>query len=100
MALEHFTARVYAALRAHHAMLPERLQYMAPRMAANDWLASYRHVDAVAIALDRMGERLKRGNALLGSAVELETNYAAFEADFRAFFPRGGEFVRESRGEG
>ena len=97
VALERFTARVYAALRAHHAVLPERLQYMAPRMAAHDWLASYRHLEAVAIALDRMGERLKRGNALLGSAVELEANYAAFEADFRAFFP---EVVRFVGGEG
>jgi len=97
--LEHFTARVYAALRAHHAMLPERLQYMAPRMAASDWLASYRHLEAVAIALDRMGERLKRGNALLGSAAELETNYAAFEGDFRLFFPEVVKFVRgEGRG--
>jgi len=96
VALERFTARVYAALRAHHAVLPERLQYMAPRMAAHDWLASYRHLEAVAIALDRMGERLKRGNALLGSAVELEANYAAFEADFRAFFPEVVRFVRPS----
>src|SRR5262249_30699300 len=62
VALERFTARVYAALSAHHAVLPERLQYIAPRMAASDWLASYQNVDAVAIALDRMGERLKRGN--------------------------------------
>jgi len=100
VALERFTARVYAALRAHHAVLPERLQYMAPRMAAGDWLASYCHVEAVAIALDRMGERLKRGNALLGSAAELEANYAAFEADFEAFFPEVVRYVREIQRRG
>jgi acyl carrier protein phosphodiesterase len=50
--LEGFTARVYAALRSSHALLPERLQLIAPRMAATDWLASYRHVDAVGALLD------------------------------------------------
>ena len=93
--LERFTAKVYAALRERHAMLPERLQAIAPRMAATDWLASYRNVDAVGFALDRMGERLKRGNALLGSAAELVANYAALEADFRLFFPDVVRFVRE-----
>ena len=85
--LERFTARVYSALREHHALLPERLQNIAPRMAATDWLGSYRHVEAVGFALDRMGQRLKRGNALLRASEELLLQYHAFDADFRAFFP-------------
>ena len=95
--LEGFTARVYAALRSSHALLPERLQLIAPRMAAADWLASYRHIDAIGVALDRIGERLKRGNALLGSGAELTAHYDGFEADFRVFFP---DVVRFARGEG
>ena len=94
LALEAFTAGVYEALRHNHALLPERLQFIAPRMAAMDWLASYRQVDAISLALDRMGERLKRGNALLGSATELAANYGAFEADFRTFFPDVVRFAR------
>jgi acyl carrier protein phosphodiesterase len=96
--LESFTARVYAALRDSHALLPERLQLIAPRMAAMDWLASYRHVDAIGVALDRIGERLKRGNALLGSGAELTANYDAFEADFRVFFPDVVRFARAHEG--
>jgi acyl carrier protein phosphodiesterase len=99
LSLERFTARVYVALRERHAVLPERLQAMAPRMAATDWLASYRDVDAVGFALDRMGERLKRGNALLGSVAELVANYAALEADFRSFFPDVMRFVREQQSD-
>jgi len=95
--LERFTARIYSALRAHHALLPERLRDIAGGMAAADWLGSYRHVEAVGIALDRMGQRLKRGNALLRSAEELLAHYEAFDADFRAFFP---DVVRFARGEG
>jgi acyl carrier protein phosphodiesterase len=94
LALEAFTAGVYEALRHNHALLPERLQFIAPRMAAMDWLTSYRDVDAIGLALDRMGERLKRGNALLGSVAELAANYDAFEADFRVFFPNVVRFAR------
>jgi acyl carrier protein phosphodiesterase len=94
MPLERFTARVYSALREYHALLPERLQDIAPRMAATDWLASYRHVEAVGFALDRMGQRLKRGNALLRSSEELLANYDAFEADFHTFFPELVRFAR------
>ncbi len=94
MPLERFTARVYSALREHHALLPERLQDIAPRMAATDWLGSYRHVEAVGFALDRMGQRLKRGNALLQSSHELLAHYDAFDGDFRAFFPDVVRFAR------
>ena len=95
--LERFTVRIYSALREHHALLPERLQDIAPRMADADWLGSYRHVEAVGIALDRLGQRLKRGNALLRSADELLAHYDAFDADFRAFFP---DVMRFARAEG
>jgi len=93
--LEQFTAYVYAVLREHWALLPERLQQVAARMADGDWLASYRSVDAVAAALDRMGGRLTRGNAILRSGDELLAEYEAFEADFRLFFP---DVVRFARG--
>jgi acyl carrier protein phosphodiesterase len=92
--LERFTARIYSALHEHHAMLPERLQEIAPRMAAADWLGSYRHIEAVGFALDRMGQRLKRGNALLHSSAELVIHYDAFDGDFRAFFPDVVRFAR------
>jgi len=94
--LERFTARVYCALREHEALLPLRLRDIARGMADADWLGSYRHVEAVSIALDRMGQRLKRGNALLRSADELRAHYEAFDADFHAFFP---DVVRFARGE-
>ena len=92
--LERFTAHIYAVLREHHALLPERLQHVAPHMAAADWLASYRHVDAIGLALDRIGQRLKRGNAMLRSAEELLAQYGPFEADFRIFFPDVVRFAR------
>ncbi|MEO8630742.1 MAG: ACP phosphodiesterase [Betaproteobacteria bacterium] len=85
--LERFTTRVYAALLSHKHELPERLQQLAPNIASADWLGSYRDVAAIGIAVDRLGQRLTRGNALLGSVAELVSNYDAFRTDFRRFFP-------------
>jgi acyl carrier protein phosphodiesterase len=93
--LEAFTREVYSLLRTREAILPERLRLIAPLMAQLDWLGSYRRVEAVHVALDRMGERLKRGNALLGAGEELTANYAGLQADFRAFFPEVVRFAED-----
>jgi acyl carrier protein phosphodiesterase len=93
--LDHFTETVYATLLDRLHLLPERLRNIAPHMARTDWLGSYRNIAAVGQALDRIGTRLKRGNALLGSVEELIGNYAGLEEDFRAFFPDVVRFAQE-----
>jgi len=92
--LESFTARIYAMLGRRHAMLPERLQRMAPNMAQRDWLGSYAQVGSIHAALDRMGLRFKRENRLQNSADELVQHYSALESDFRVFLPQVAEFAR------
>jgi acyl carrier protein phosphodiesterase len=96
--LDRFTARVYRVLLSNSERLPERLRYIAPHMARTDWLGSYRDIDAVGEALDRIGNRLKRGNHLLGSVEELVANYAALEQDFREFFPEVVRFAMGNEG--
>src|SRR4051812_8475041 len=93
-----FTARIYEILRIRSAILPDRLNYMAPGMARSDWLASYAHIGSIHGALDRMGERLKRENRLLNSADELRNHYAALESDFRMFLPQVVQFARSHYG--
>jgi len=92
--LESFTARIYAMLGRQHAILPERLQRMAPNMAQRDWLGSYAQVGSIHAALDRMGLRFKRENRLLNSADELVEHYAGLESDFREFIPQVREFAK------
>lgn len=87
LALPVFTQQVYAALQAHHALLPERLQKMLPYMRAEDWLASYAQVTWIEVTLERLGRRLRPGNPLAGSVAELQQHYARFESDFLTFFP-------------
>jgi len=92
--LEEFTAHVYSTLLERRDLLPERLQAIASNMARTDWLGSYREMGAVGEALDRIGTRLKRGNALLDSVEELLANYQGLEQDFRAFFPEVMRFAQ------
>jgi acyl carrier protein phosphodiesterase len=92
-----FTARIYDLLNARHTMLPDRLRYMAPRMAQSDWLASYAQLDGIHVALDRMGKRLKRENRLRDSACELREHYAGLESDFRIFMPQVQMFAKQYR---
>jgi acyl carrier protein phosphodiesterase len=92
--LETFAAGVYGVLLDRAATLPEPAGRMVGFMVRQDWLVSYRDVDAVGGALERMGRRLTRGNALLGSAAELESAYEGFEADFRTFMPEVSDFAR------
>ena len=92
--LADFTSRIYALLDAQHALLPARLQHIAPSMRHGDWLGSYAQVSSVETAIDRMGSRLKRGNLLLGAGTQLREQYAAFEGDFHAFFPELTQFAR------
>lgn len=95
--LPHFTADVYRLMAAHHAVLPPRLQRILPWMIEDDWLASYREVDAVAHALDRMSQRLSRPGLLAGAGSILHAEYTALESDFHAFLPAARQFAEQHR---
>jgi len=86
--LGEFTARVYRVLRAHSDELPPRLQAIAPRMAAHDWLGSYRERGNVDHAVRGIATRLSRNGERLVACLEvLRAHEAAVDAAFEAFFP-------------
>jgi len=95
--LNQFAQRVYAVLEAQRHLLPVTLQRIAPMMRHDDWLWSYRDPQAISRALERMGERLKRGNALLGAGADLADNYAGLGEDFHEFFPQLIAFAHAAR---
>ncbi|MDX5362914.1 MAG: ACP phosphodiesterase [Pseudazoarcus pumilus] len=95
--LPRFTAEVYGLMRAHHPLLPPRLQRILPWMIEDDWLASYAEVDAVAWALDRMSQRLSRPGLLAGAGSVLREEYPALESDFLAFLPAARDFAEQHR---
>ncbi|WP_462382014.1 acyl carrier protein phosphodiesterase [Pseudomonas sp. Marseille-QA0892] len=84
--LDQFTARVYQVL-ADEPALPARLATIAPRMAAQDWLGSYRDFEVLRDVIAGMSRRLSRPEWLAGAYEELEALYEPLSADFQAFFP-------------
>lgn len=94
--LEDFTQQVYATLLPDIASYPERLQRILPRMAADDWLASYAEIESVDAALHgiaRRFQRFPRATVLADGVQELLHNYTALEQQFLDFFPELVVFV-------
>ncbi|MEG3049262.1 MAG: ACP phosphodiesterase [Thermomonas sp.] len=86
--LQDFTARVYRVLHDHRDDLPPRLQAVAPRMAAHDWLGSYAQRGNVDHAVRGIATRLSRnGDRLIACLDVLRVKEAEVDAAFEAFFP-------------
>ena len=90
--LEAFTARFYrVAVGEAAAGLPERARLVLAKMAAEDWLASYRELANVRLALEGIRRRLSPRAAaacpLARAADVFAAGPAEFEADFEAFWP-------------
>src|SRR6478672_9110346 len=86
--LDGFTARVYRVLQAHRDMLPARLHYIAPRMAAHDWLGSYANRASVDHAVRGIATRLSRnGDKLVACLDVLRARETDIDIAFEAFFP-------------
>lgn len=90
--LDRFTARVYQVLAAEQR-LPGNLQRIAPRMAAQDWLGSYRDFAVLEQVIAGMSRRLSRPALLDGSLDELQRLYQPLSEDFSAFYPQLMAFV-------
>ena len=86
--LDAFTTRVYRVLLEHRDALPPRLHAIAPRMAAHDWLGSYRERGNVDHAVRGIATRLSRnGDKLVACLDVLRVEETAIDEAFEAFFP-------------
>jgi acyl carrier protein phosphodiesterase len=92
-----FTEKIYDLLKDNENLLPDGLKSVVPRMVEEDWLGSYKEVEGVGKALDRIARRFKRENKLGGAVEELVKNYKELEENFRAFFPQLISYVESYR---
>ncbi|OUL37192.1 ACP phosphodiesterase [Nostoc sp. T09] len=92
VSLDEFTAEIYESFRAYPGQIPLVVREVISRVAAEDWLGSYRNVSGVENGLLRISRRLSRRrnrNFILTPAInELITHYDALEYDFQEFFPQ------------
>lgn len=97
--LDEFIRRTYGILARNAHLMPPRPTQILQVMIEEDWLGSYRELEGIGLALDRIAIRLKRRfgreNTLPGAAEEIARNYGAFEDNFRAFFPELILFARD-----
>jgi acyl carrier protein phosphodiesterase len=96
--LDAFTANVYRVL-ADEPELPERLALIAPRMAAHDWLGSYRDFEVLEQVLGGISRRLSRPEGLAGAMHELQALYRPLSADFAEFYPLLQDFAQAALAE-
>jgi len=94
--LPHFTDRVYRVL-ATEQRLPEHLARIAPRMAAQDWLGSYREFAVLEQVLTAIDQRLSRPGLLLECLSDLRRLYTPLFEDFQQFYPQLQAFAASER---
>ena len=85
--LERFTSQVYQVLAAE-PQLPGRLAQIAPSMATDDWLGSYREFAVMEHVLRGISRRLSQPRELDQAMQELRVLYEPLSEDFRVFYPQ------------
>jgi len=96
-----FIDKSYAILKRYRKLLPGDLKFAVPRMIEEDWLGSYKHLEAIGITLDKISKRIEkkfgRRNNLSGAIEEVKSNYIELETNFKVFFPELVSYVENLR---
>jgi len=96
--LDAFTRHFYGVLLAQLPALPPRLQRLAPIMATNDWLGSYRNRDVIDRAVTGIATRLSRNSEKLVECLPILRRHEADVAHrFERFFPELQAYVNQAR---
>jgi len=85
--LPEYAQRMYALLRAHEALMPERTRRMLPYMIAGDWLTSYAGLDGLGEALHGLSMRVTGGASMSGAERVMAEHLRLFEDEFNSFLP-------------
>jgi acyl carrier protein phosphodiesterase len=80
----------YSALRQNLSHLPERAQYAASALLADDWLSTYSTLEGIALSLTRLSARLNaRGHEieLAPATADFQRHETEFHHAFQQFLP-------------
>ncbi|MBI2354954.1 MAG: DUF479 domain-containing protein [Deltaproteobacteria bacterium] len=87
-----YLERAREMVETNRRWLPERMQGLLP-VIFGDLIPSYREVEGIGRALERMSRRVRRPSPLAGGERELLRCYAGLGEDFRDFMPEARAFV-------
>ncbi len=90
-----FAARVHTQLLVQEPFMPLRFQYLLPYMVQQGWLENYATFEGIGRTLAGLDRRARPGSGMGAAPVELQANYAAYEADFLTFFPAAQAYAQQ-----
>ncbi len=85
--LQEFADLAYSALRKFEDNLPAKAKFVVPHMITNNWLVNYSKLEGIDRAMQGLARRASYPSKMASSVRDLESDYTAFENDFRLFFP-------------
>ena len=94
--LEDLIAGLYQRLDEGRKMMPhDDMQRVTQRMIEYDWFGSYRDIDAVAEALDRVAGRIRFANDFDNAIEDLQRSHEMILQGFLEFYPQLQRHVTE-----
>lgn len=93
--LSEFSRYVYQVVLKDRPENPQNFRRVSRLIVSEDWFRTYKSIDGVTRQIERLGYRLKRGNALLGGAKDLTDQITYFEEDFFDFIEESQRFTKE-----
>lgn len=85
--LSVFVNKAYESLQNTDA-LPEKLQLIAPKIIAQDWLSSYQTKAGLFQAVTGVSQRLSKPELFDGAQQQIDKLYVEIEIAFRTFYPQ------------
>ncbi|OHY82794.1 ACP phosphodiesterase [Marinobacter sp. AC-23] len=82
-----FIRTVYTELQNNENLMSPAMSRTTRHMVRNDWFGSYRNLDNIGYALDRVAERIRFHNAFAGIIEEIRPLHSELEERFLSFFP-------------
>jgi len=87
--VDHVIAEFYARMERGQALMPgSEMRRVTSRMIAYDWFGSYRDIDSVAEALDRIAMRVRFPNEFANAIEDLRQHEDLILDVFLNFFPQ------------
>lgn len=80
-------SELYLQLALAEPLMPEAMAAVMRKVRQQDWLAAYQKLDGVAMALDRIAQRIRFANRFRGAAEDIASHYVHLEQIFLTFYP-------------
>lgn len=80
-------SELYLQLATAEPLMPEAMAVVMRKVRQQDWLAAYQQLEGVAMALDRIAQRIRFANRFGGAGQDIERHYPRLEQVFLSFYP-------------